>query len=120
MMLGLLLLVSCTKSDPTCLPYEGVILPATPCAGDRIVMKVLNKKLGDIYFFGRDSAHNAVSAQFPDTISASLNMGKKIYFDYEILDKYDGVICQGAFGSAPKTQIRIIRFSFEPCLTNIK
>lgn len=111
----LLFLAGCTQSEPGCLPYEGVILPATPCAGDRVIMKVLNKNIGDAYFFGGDSAHNAVSAQFPDTVFAPLVIGKKVYFDYELMDKYEGVICQAVFGGVPGTQIRITKLTYEPC-----
>ena len=106
---------SCHQNDPTCLPYEGVILPHTFCAGDRVVMKVLNKNLGDAYFFGADSVHHAVSAVFPDTIAAPLARGQKVYFNYQLMEKHDGVLCQAIFGGAPRTQIKITRLSYTPC-----
>lgn len=114
-LLFLLYLAGCNKNDPTCLPYEGIILnEKNSCLGNRTVLQVVNKKIKSEYFDGKDTVQNVVIAVFPDT--ASLQAGQKVYFDYEIFE--EPYLACFSLITIPKVQVKITRLSYRSCSTN--
>lgn len=111
----LIFAAACDKNDPTCLPYEGIIVQEkNACLSDRTVLQLINKNVNSIYYNGKDTLRNVVAAIFPDT--ASLKSGQKVYFDYEgSIEPYLTCLSLQAF---PKVQVKIARLSYQPCSDN--